>query len=40
MPAEVDARVRDAVVYSAREYAGAGGVVRLNNEAILFAARA
>lgn len=40
MPAEVASRVRDAVVSAAREYADAGGVVRLNNEAILFAARA
>jgi len=42
MPAEIARQVRDAVVSSARDYtaADAGGVVRLNNETILFAARA
>jgi SAM-dependent methyltransferase len=42
MPAEVASKVRDAVVSAAREYAvaDAGGVVRLNNETIFFAARA
>jgi SAM-dependent methyltransferase len=40
MPAEVARQVRDAVVTSAQEYAADGGVVRLNNEAICFGARA
>jgi SAM-dependent methyltransferase len=38
MPAEVARQVREAVVTSAREYAGAGGVVRLSNETICFSA--
>jgi SAM-dependent methyltransferase len=40
MPAEVARQVRDAVETSAREYLGAGGVVRLSNETICFSARA
>jgi SAM-dependent methyltransferase len=41
LPAEVARQVRDAVVSAAREYAAAGGgVVRLSNETICFAARA
>jgi SAM-dependent methyltransferase len=40
MPADVARQVRDAVVTSAREYATDAGVVRLNNEAICFDARA
>ena len=40
MPAETALQVRDAVVASAREYAAAGGVVRLSNETICFGARA
>ena len=40
MPADVARQVRDAVVTSAREYAAAGGVVRLSNETICFCARA
>jgi enediyne biosynthesis protein CalE5 len=39
MPAEVARQVREAVVASAREYATAGGVVRLSNETICFGAR-
>ena len=40
LPAEVARNVREAVVAAAREYAAAGGVVRLANETICFAARA
>jgi len=40
MPADVARQVRDAIVTSAREYATDAGVVRLNNEAICFDARA
>ena len=38
MPAEVARQLREAVVTSAREYAGTGGVVRLSNETICFSA--
>jgi len=37
---ETRAQLRDAMVTSARAYAGADGVVRLSNETICFAARA
>jgi SAM-dependent methyltransferase len=40
MPAAVARQVREAVVASARDYATAGGVVRLPNEAICLSARA
>ena len=38
MPAEVARQVREAVVTSAREYAGSDGVVRLSNETLCFSA--
>ncbi len=40
MPPEVARNVREAVVASAREFAGDDGVVRLANETICFGARA
>jgi len=40
MPAEVARQVREAVEASAREYVGAGGLVRLSNETVCFSARA
>jgi SAM-dependent methyltransferase len=40
MPPDVTRNVREAVVASAREFAGDDGVVRLRNEAICFGARA
>lgn len=40
LPPETARKVRDAVVTSAREYAGADGVVQLSNETICFSARA
>jgi SAM-dependent methyltransferase len=40
MPADVARQVRDAVSASAREYAVAGGMVRLSNETICVGARA
>jgi SAM-dependent methyltransferase len=39
MPADIARQVRETVVASAREYATAGGVVRMSNEAICFGAR-
>jgi enediyne biosynthesis protein CalE5 len=38
MPADVARQVREAIVTAARQYAGADGVVHLNNEAICFSA--
>ena len=38
-PEQMRRQIREAMVASARAYAGADGVVRLNNEAICFAAR-
>jgi len=40
MSPEVARQVSDAVVASAREYAAAGGIVRLSNETLCFVARA
>jgi hypothetical protein len=40
LPADVGRQVREAVVASVREYAVAGGVVRLSNETICFSASA
>jgi hypothetical protein len=39
MPPDVATRVREAVVSAAKQYADAGGVVRLINEALCFRAR-
>ncbi|HEV2170109.1 MAG TPA: methyltransferase domain-containing protein [Candidatus Binatus sp.] len=39
MPPDVATRVREAVVSAVQQYAGAGGIVRLSNEAICFSAR-